>query len=178
MFKRILAASLAMCLSSFAMACPDFLTGEYRKLNSQKTVDLCELTANKAVLIVNTASHCGFTGQLKGLEKLHQEYQDKGLVIIGFPSNDFKQEAETEEKAAKVCFANNGVNFTMLAPSSVKGENANKVFAHLGSASEFPGWNFNKYLVDAEGNFVAHFGSRVKPNSKELLEKLESSLPK
>ncbi|MGN0922381.1 MAG: glutathione peroxidase [Cellvibrio sp.] len=178
MVKRIVAVSLAMCLSSFAMACPDFLTGEYRKLNSQATVDMCELTKNKAVLVVNTASHCGFTGQLKSLEKLYQDYGNKGLVIIGFPSNDFKQEADSEEKAAKVCFANNGVSFTMLAPSSVKGENANKVFAHLGKVSQSPGWNFNKYLINANGDFVSHFGSRVKPNSKELIEKIELSLPK
>lgn len=168
---------LGLVWSFPAMSCPDYLSGEYRQLNSDKNLDLCALTQNKAVLVVNTASHCGFTGQFKALESLNKLYRDKGLVIIGFSSNDFKQESGDEEKAAKICFANNGVTFTMLAPTSVRGEKANPLFAQLAKDSSAPSWNFNKYLIDPEGKLVKHFGSKVKPNSKELIELIESNLP-
>lgn len=172
-------AGLMVALTAWALpaaACPEYLQGEYRKLNSTKTVDMCELTRDKVVLVVNTASHCGFTGQLKGLEALHQEFADKGLVVVGFPSNDFKQEAESEEKAAKVCFANNGVSFTMLAPSSVKGADANKVFQQLAQQTQAPSWNFNKYLIKRNGEVARHFGSKTKPSATELREEITQLL--
>jgi len=159
-----------------ALACPDYLTGEYRKLHSKDNVDLCALTKNKTVLIVNTASHCGFTPQFKELEALHQQYREKGLVIVGFASDDFKQEANNEEEAAGVCFLNYGVTFTMLAPTHVRGDQANKVFTFLAKESSAPKWNFNKYLIGKDGKFIEHFGSMTKPNAKELIEQVAGAL--
>ena len=173
----LLIATLTLgCTSISALACPDYLKGDYRKLHSKDSVNLCELTENKAVLIVNTASHCGFTSQFKELEALHKQYQDKGLVIVGFASDDFKQEAKDEEEAAGICFLNYGVTFTMLAPTHVRGDNANTVFKTLAKESTQPKWNFNKYLVDKDGKLVEHFGSMVKPDSATLTGAIEKVL--
>lgn len=177
--KRLLSAigfSLAALASNAVMACPDYLQGDYRKLHSKDSINLCELTDNKVVLIVNTASHCGFTSQFKELEALHKQYQDKGLVIVGFASDDFKQEAKDEEAAAGICFLNYGVTFTMLAPTHVRGKDANKVFKALAKESGAPKWNFNKYLIGRDGKLVEHFGSMTKPDSVKLKHAIESSL--
>lgn len=166
-----LAAALALFASNMALAaCPDYLQGEYRKLHSKDSVDLCKLVENKPVLVVNTASHCGFTSQFKEMEAVHQRYKDKGLVVIGFASDDFKQEDKDEAKAAEICYLNYGVTFTMLAPTHVKGKNANPLFKALAEKSEEPSWNFNKYLLDKEGNFVEYYGSRVKPDAQEIAD--------
>lgn len=153
-------------------ACPDALNQSYQKLHSNETVNLCELTAGKAVLLVNTASHCGYTKQFSGLEKLHKQYQDKGLVVIGVPSNDFRQEASNEAQTAKVCYQNYGVSFTMLAPQKVKGSSASPLFKYLAEDHPAPRWNFNKYLLDRQAKVSDHFGSSTKPNSKKLLSSL------
>jgi glutathione peroxidase len=175
MLKTFIALG-ALVMSSFVSACPEYLQGEYRKLHSQKNIDLCELTKGKPVLVVNTASHCGFTSQFKGLEALHQQYKDKGLVIVGFASNDFNQEDADEEKAAEICFLNFGVTFTMFSPTHVKGKEANNLFTHLAKESTAPKWNFNKYLLDSQGNFVKHFGSMTKPDSKSLTDEIDKLL--
>jgi glutathione peroxidase len=159
-----------------AGACPAFLDHEFKKLRSRDSVNLCEAAAGKALLIVNTASHCGYTPQFEGLEALHQKYKDRGLFVVGFPSDDFKQEAGTEAETAEVCFVNYGVTFTMLAPTPVKGDEANPVFRELGTRTEAPGWNFNKYLVSADGKLVQHFPSKVKPESAELTGAIEAVL--
>ena len=172
-----LAAALALLASNMAVAaCPDYLQGEYRKLHSKDSVDLCKLVENKPVLVVNTASHCGFTSQFKEMEAVHQRYKDKGLVVIGFASDDFKQEDKDEAKAAEICYLNYGVTFTMLAPTHVKGKDANPLFKALAEKSEEPSWNFNKYLLDKDGGFIEHFGSRVKPDSPELVNAVEGIL--
>jgi glutathione peroxidase len=157
-----------------AAQCPSFLDHQFKRLHSSEVVNLCQETAGRHVLIVNTASHCGFTPQFEGLEALHQKYRDRGLVVIGFPSNDFRQEADEEAETAEVCFVNYGVTFTMLAPSGVKGEGANPVFRELGARAGEPGWNFNKYLVSADGEIVRRFGSRVAPSSPELDEAIRA----
>ena len=141
-----------------------------------ETVDLEDYEGN-VVLIVNTASHCGFTPQFEGLEALYQSYRDRGLAVIGFASDDFRQEAKDEEKAAEVCYVNYGVTFTMLAPSSVRGDEANPVFQELARQSQAPSWNFNKYLVDGSGKVVQQYGSNTTPDSKVLAEAIESVLP-
>lgn len=162
-------STMTLCtLGVMANACPDYLQGEYRKLHSKDSVDICKLVENKPVLVVNTASHCGFTSQFKEMEAVHQRYKEKGLVVIGFASDDFKQEDKDEEKAAEICYLNYGVSFTMLAPTHVKGKNANNLFKTLAEKSEAPSWNFNKYLLDKHGQFAGHYGSKVKPDSQEL----------
>jgi glutathione peroxidase len=107
-----------------AHACPAFLDHEFQKLHSAERVNLCKAFGGKPLLIVNTASHCGYTPQFKGLEALHEKYRDRGLVVIGFPSDDFQQEAKDEAETAQVCFMNYGVTFTMLSPLPVKGATA------------------------------------------------------
>jgi glutathione peroxidase len=156
--------------------CPDYFNHDVKKLRSDETINLCETVKGKAVLVVNTASHCGFTPQFKGLEALHQEYRDKGLVVLGFPSNDFRQEAKTEEETAKVCYINYGVTFTMLSPVTVKGADAHPLFKELARQTEAPGWNFNKYVVDASGQVKKHFGSSTGPASDVLREAIEQAL--
>lgn len=157
-------------------SCPSYLKTSMRQLHSENTVDLCALTQGKPVLIVNTASNCGFTPQFKGLESLHESYKDKGLVVIGFPSDDFFQEEKDEAETAKVCFKNFGVTFTMLATSEVRGSGANRVFKYLNAKTDSPSWNFYKYLVSADGKTVQRFSSRTKPNDKQLVSAIEKEL--
>jgi glutathione peroxidase len=173
--RSVLAAAVlaATAAGTAGAACPDFLDQSMRRLHSQEDVNLCEVTAGKPVLIVNTASHCGYTPQFKGLEALHQSYKDRGLVVVGFASDSFRQEADSEAEAADVCFVNYGVSFTMLAPTPVRGADANPVFQKLGTEAGEPKWNFNKYLVDAEGNVVEHFDSGIKPDSSTMTAAIE-----
>ncbi len=173
--KSLLGLVMTMVTTS-AFACPEYLQGEYRKLHSKDSVNICELMENKTVLVVNTASHCGFTSQFKELEALHKKYKDKGLVVVGFASDDFKQEDADEEKAAEICYLNYGVTFTMLAPTHVTGEQANPVFKALAAQAKEPKWNFNKYLVGKDGKLVEYFGSMTKPDSPKLAAAIEAQL--
>lgn len=124
------------------------------------------------MLIVNTASNCSFAPQFKPLQKLHERYNESGLVIVGFASNDFDQEAETEAQAAAICYKNYGVEFTMIAPTSVKGPNANPVFQHLAKVSQEPEWNFVKYLVNPDGSINTRVASFKAPDSRQLTKEL------
>lgn len=172
----IAAAGLTLLAQAALAACPDYMQGEYRKLHSKDMVNICQLMENKTVLVVNTASHCGFTSQFKGLEALHKKYKDQGLVVVGFASDDFKQEDASEEKAAEICYLNYGVTFTMLSPTSVTGEQANALFKALAAQSEAPKWNFNKYLLGKDGKVLEHFGSMTKPDSAKLASAIEKQL--
>ena len=136
----------------------------------------------KVLLIVNTASRCGFTPQYEGLEKLYTAYKDKGFEILGFPANNFMgQEPGTDEEIKKFCNLKYKVTFPMFSKISVKGKGIHPLYQYLTQESGFKGdisWNFNKFLVSPEGKVLARFGSRVDPLSKELIEKLEPALPK
>ncbi len=176
MFRSVIALVAILGPMSALAACPDYLDHSMRKLHSKEEVNFCQAFGDKPMLIVNTASHCGYTPQFKGLEALYNKYREQGLVVVGFASDDFRQEARDEASAAEVCYVNYGVTFTMIAPSHVKGAAANPVFQALNSQSQSPGWNFNKYLVDASGKVVRHFGSNTKPDSKVLEEAIESIL--
>jgi glutathione peroxidase len=173
--------SLALLLTAAAPiyaepACPDYLNLELPKLHSKETVNICKVAAGKPLLVINTASHCGYTKQFEGLEKLHQHYKEKGLFVVGFASNDFNQEAQSEEEAARICRHNFGVTFTMIAPSFVTGKRANPIFQTINAQSEAPSWNFNKYIIDAEGTVKQHFSSKVKPDNVDLKRAIESVL--
>jgi glutathione peroxidase len=159
-----------------AAGCPAWLNQDYRKLHSSQKVNICQTFAGKPLLIVNTASHCGFTPQFKGLEAAWQKYKSRGLVVVGFASDDFNQEDADEAKAAEICFLNNGVTFTMLAPMHVTGGEANPVFRELSRQTEEPGWNFNKYLVRADGKVLQHLDSKVAPESAEFAAAVEALL--
>jgi len=171
-------AASVLLLASSAMAadCPAFLNQDLQKLRSKETVNICKAYAGKPLLIVNTASHCGFTPQFTGLQELHEKYKDQGLVVIGFPSNDFHQEDKDIEKTAEICYVNYGVKFTMLSESVVKGDNANPIFKELARQTKAPNWNFNKYLVKADGTVVQRFDSRTTPNSPEMKQAIENVL--
>jgi glutathione peroxidase len=156
--------------------CPAYLNHDFRKLHSAQSVNLCQAYAGKPMLIVNTASHCGFTPQFKGLEAVHEKYKGRGLVVVGFSSDDFNQEAKDEAEAADTCFLNYGVTFVMLAPQHVKGADANPVFKELARQTEAPSWNFNKYLVKPDGKVTQYFGSRVAPDSPQFSDAVEKLL--
>jgi glutathione peroxidase len=176
MIRATLALALAGAVSAVHAACPAFLDHDMRVLRKPDTVNLCQRYAGQPMLIVNTASSCGYTPQFQGLETLHQTYRERGLRVAGFPSNDFHQEARSEEETAKVCYVNYGVTFDMYAESHVRGADANPLFAELARQSQAPGWNFNKYLVDADGKVVAVFGASTRPDSPELREAIEKLL--
>lgn len=156
----------------------DTLDFDLRPLLGEDTVNLKQAYAGKVILVVNTASKCGYTGQYEGLQKLYDDYKDQGLVILGFPSNDFfRQEPGTEEEIAEFCKLNYGVSFPMFEKISVKGKNAHPFYQHLTTVTgKKPGWNFNKYLIDREGNVVGHFKSGVKPQDKKLLAEIDKLL--
>ncbi|MDO6634549.1 glutathione peroxidase [Pseudoalteromonas carrageenovora] len=155
--------------------CQDFTNVNIRKLRSEETINLCQFK-NKPLLIVNTASNCGFTSQFRGLEALYKEYKDKGLVVLGFPSDDFFQEENDEKLTAKVCFINYGVTFPMFATSEVRGSNANAIFKHLNKQTSSPNWNFYKYLVSADRKTITRFNSKAEPSSARLVNAIEKAL--
>ena len=161
-----------------ASECPAYLNQDLQKLRSKETVNICKAFAGKTLLIVNTASHCGFTPQFKGLQALFDKYKDKGLVVIGFPSNDFHQEAKDDAETAEVCYINYGVKFTMVSESSVKGDNANPIFKELARQTKAPNWNFNKYLVQPDGKVTAYFSSMTTPDSAEMTKAVEDVIAK
>ncbi|WP_208993759.1 glutathione peroxidase [Alcanivorax sediminis] len=171
-----LIAMLGTPLAAHAADCAALFDTQVRKLHSKDNLDLCALTRNQPTLVINTASRCGYTGQFKGLESLHQRYKDEGLVIIGFPSDDFRQELDDEAETAKVCYINYGVTFPMAATSKVKGDGAHSVFKALAEGSEAPGWNFNKYLVSADGQSIRHFPASAKPLGGALEEAIKAAL--
>lgn len=174
---RKILISIAMLWSCQTLAaCPEFLDYDLPELHSDATVNICDMTSDHPILVVNTASHCGFTRQFEGLETLHDTYREQGLFVVGFASNDFNQEAKTEAEAAEVCRQNYGVSFTMVAPSFVTGERANPVFQEINRQSTAPDWNFNKYLLSAEGKVVAHFNSKTAPGDPAVIEAIESEL--
>ena len=160
-----------------AKACPAILHQSFNRLQDEAPQDLCQY-AGKVVLVVNTASYCGFTSQYQGLEKLYAKYGKQGLVVLGFPSNDFgKQEPGSSKEIADFCYNTYGVKFPMFAKSSVKGAAANPLHASLiKQTGKEPGWNFTKYLIDRTGKVVEYFPSKVEPEDKVLVSKIEAAL--
>lgn len=161
---------------AMAAECPPLLEGQLPKLRAKESIDLCQRFAGKPLLIVNTASFCGFAPQFKGLEALYQRYKGQGLEVLGVPSDDFKQEAKTGEETAKVCYVNYGVTFTMTEPQPVRGADAVHLFKVLAQQSNAPQWNFYKYVVDRQGKVIADFSSLTKPDSPELIEAVEKAI--
>ncbi|MFD2230208.1 glutathione peroxidase [Alkalimarinus sediminis] len=165
-----LALLVLTLFSSVANAsCDPLLEFETNKLHSQKSVNFCEQFNDKVLLVVNTASHCGYTPQFKELEGLYQKYKDQGLEIVGFPSNDFRQEYKSEEQTASVCYINYGVSFTMVSTSSVKGESKNSFYQKLTDRTgKEPGWNFSKFLISKDRKNIEYFRSATEPMDSPL----------
>lgn len=157
-------------------SCPATLQHSFPRLQDEKPQSLCQYSG-KVLLVVNTASYCGFTGQYEGLEQLHARYRDKGLVVLGFPSNDFAQESGNNQQIAEFCSNTYGVKFPMFAKSSVTGAQASPFFRQLAEATgQKPRWNFYKYLIGRDGKPVASYSSMTSPDSKGLLREVERQL--
>ena len=171
--KRIL---LLLCvLASPAFACSPLLDIAMRPLAGKEPQKLCDQFDGKVLLIVNTASKCGFTPQYEGLEALHAKYSAKGFAVLGFPSNEFMgQEPGTEAQIKEFCTLTYGVKFPMFEKTLVKGDDASPLYKRLKEATgEQPAWNFHKYLVDRDGHVVKSFGTRTKPDDKDLIAEIE-----
>ena len=162
---------------SAEQSCNDFTNVSMRKLRSKDTLNLCQFKG-KPLLIVNTASNCGFTSQFEGLEAVYKKYQEQGLVVLGFPSDDFFQEEDDEKDVAKVFYINYGVTFPMFATSEVRGSGANPIFKHLNEQTSSPNWNFYKYIVSADRTEVKRFNSKTKPSSEKLTQAIELAISK
>jgi len=151
------------------------LEGIVNRLNGEPQ-DLSKYRG-KVVLVVNTATECGFSGQFDGLEKLYEQNQGEGFVILGFPADDVAhQEPRSDEEIGDFCKANFGVSFPMFEKSNVKEDPVNPVFEKLNAALGEPTWNFNKYLLDREGRPVKHFDVQVEPGDPELTSAIEAEL--
>ncbi len=160
-----------------AQQCPALLNHTFPRLQDEAPQTLCQYQG-RVLLVVNTASYCGFTPQYEGLEKLHAQYAARGLTVLGFPSADFgNQEKANNKEIADFCFNTYGVKFPMFAKSSVSGAAANPFFAALArSTSQPPKWNFHKYLIDRDGNVVAAFSSNTAPLDKRVTSQIEQLL--
>lgn len=159
-----------------AAACPSLLDHTVPRLQDEKPQSLCQ-HAGQVVLVVNTASYCGYTPQFKGLEALQARYAARGFTVLGFPSNDFRQEDADAAKTAEVCFNHYGVSFPMFATGPVRGAAAQPLFRQLAQATgAAPQWNFNKYLVGRDGKPIAHFGSSAEPTGPALTAAIEKAL--
>ncbi len=177
---RFLLSAALSALSAFTpaatAACPAILDHKVATLQG-KPDDLCR-HAGKVVLVVNTASYCGYTGQYEGLEKLYQSYKDRGLVVVGFPSNDFgKQEPGTNAEVADFCERTFKVRFPMYEKTAVTGAGASPLYRQLaGQAGEAPKWNFHKYVLGRGGEVVGSFASKVAPDDPKLVSAVEAAL--
>jgi glutathione peroxidase len=180
--KMLLPLLVVLALAQIARADNDALLSiPLKDINGNDTS--LKSYAGQVILLVNVASKCGFTPQYAGLEALYEKYKDKGLVVVGVPSNDFlSQEPGTAEEIVAFCKKNYGVTFPLMAKVHVKGKEKCPLYAALtGPASPFPGevsWNFNKFLIDRNGQLVKRFGSPVKPDAAELVQAVEAALAK
>lgn len=174
--KKWLIAGLLSLASLTALACPPLLNTTLLRLQDEKPQSLCQYEG-KVILVVNTASYCGFTPQYKGLEALYAQYQSQGLVVLGFPSNDFAQEKNNNKDIADFCESTFGVKFPMFVASSVRGEKANPFFQSLFKlGAPQPKWNFYKYLIGRDGKLIDSYSSLVEPQSRSMTQAIEEAL--
>lgn len=174
---RTLTAATAAGAAAPVAGCPSLLGHAPRPLAGGAPEPLCERFPGRVLLIVNTASRCGFTPQFEALETLWQRYRERGLVVLGFPSDDFRQELEQEADIAAFCRLNYGVSFPMFGKVSVRGEGAHPLYRELAAATDgYPRWNFNKYLIDRDGRVVARYDADVAPLEAALVGAVEALL--
>ena len=175
LFALAVVASLGIATPSGSAEspCPPILDYKFANLMDEP-VSLCQYRG-KVVLIVNTASECGYTPQYDGLEKLYRRYRDKGFVVLGFPANDFgAQEPGSNQQIAQFCQVNYGITFPVFAKTAVVGDNANPLYRQLATRTgQPPKWNFHKYLVDKWGQQIAAFESAVEPEDRRLTAQIE-----
>jgi glutathione peroxidase len=156
--------------------CPTVLQKTFKKLQDESEQSLCQY-AGKVILVVNTASFCGYTSQYEGLEALYAKYASRGLVVLGFPSNDFEQEPGSNKDIADFCYNTYGVKFPMFSKTSVVGKDANPLYVDLAKiTNKRPAWNFHKYLLDRSGKRVDSFASVVSPTDPRFVAEVEKLL--
>lgn len=161
-----------------AASCPAVLNHTLARLQDEAPQNLCRYAGN-VILVVNTASYCGYTNQYEGLEKLYARYGAQGLVVLGFTSNDFRQEPDANSKIADFCTNTYGVKFPMFVKSPVSGTQANAFYQSLFHAgAQQPKWNFHKILLDRRGNVVGSYPSKVTPDDPALIAAIEKALAK
>ena len=167
----------AFATMTHAADCPPLLDSAMPTLTDDKPESLCQYKG-KVLLVVNTASQCGYTPQYEGLEQLYRRYKDKGLVVLGFPSNDFGgQEPGSNKEIASFCEANYGVSFPMFTKTAVARGKVNPFYVKLAASSgNRPGWNFHKYLVDRKGSKAQSFNTDVEPDDPKLVREIERLL--
>lgn len=165
-------------LAGPTLAGSGLLDQNYRRLAGKEVVNLRAEYGGNVLLVVNTASKCGFTPQYDALEAMQAKYNARGFDVLGFPSNDFLgQEPGSEQQIRDFCTLTYGVKFPMFEKVHVKGNDATPLFKALKAATgEAPAWNFHKYLIDRDGNVVASFGSRTKPDDPAVVARIESLL--
>jgi glutathione peroxidase len=170
-------ASPATAADGPAADCPPLLRHSFNGLQTGKPQSLCEFRG-KVLVIVNTASYCGYTKQYEGLEALYRKYKDRGLVVIGFPSNDFgSQEPGSNKEIAEFCRTTYGVQFPMFEKASVARLETQPLYAALAKATgETPRWNFHKYVVDRTGTQIASYESAVEPTQRAFVASIERLL--
>ncbi|MFC5519796.1 glutathione peroxidase [Polaromonas jejuensis] len=159
-----------------AAACTGLLQQTFLRLQDEKPQSLCQYSG-KVVVVVNTASFCGFTPQYEGLEALYAKYKDRGLVVLGFPSNDFSQETGSNKEIADFCENTFGVKFPMFTKTSVRGQDASPLFKQLAAQTgTAPRWNFYKYVIARDGVSVTSFNSMTDPASRQFVGEIERQL--
>jgi len=176
----VITAGAALLLPGVSVAadktCPPLLQHSAARLQDESPQDLCQF-AGRVLLVVNTASKCGYTPQYEALEQLYARYAQRGLAVLGFPSNDFNQEPAGNMAIAEFCFNTYAVKFPMFAKTTVTGPDAHPFYAALRQATgEAPRWNFHKFLVDRSGRVVATFPSSVDPLDKRVTARIEELL--
>jgi len=171
-------ALLALSLSFTSANAAELLDQDFRRLAGDEVVNLGSAYSGKVVLVVNTASKCGNTPQYEGLESLYEEYEEAGLVVLGFPSNDFMgQEPGTEAEIQEFCRLTYSVKFPMFEKVSVKKGNAHPFYDQLAAeAGTYPTWNFHKYLIGRDGKLIAQFSPRTQPKDEKLLDGIKTAL--
>ena len=173
----VILVTLVQSVSADNNDCAVNLDFSKRYLASDESVQLCDAYSDMVLLVVNTASYCGFTSQFSGLEALQEKYGHRGFSVLGFPSNDFFQDPRSEKKIREFCDLTYQVKFPMFEKSRVAKREAEPLYRALAAqAGQFPKWNFHKYLLDREGQVVGSFGPTVMPNNAELVNQIESLL--
>lgn len=162
-----------------AKNCPDILNFTFKRLGQPAKELLCQQYEGKLLLVVNTASKCVFTAQYEGLEKLYRQYKDQGLVILGFPSNDFAgQEPGTEKQILNFCRLTYSIEFPMFEKVHASQPLAGPFYKKMAEMSgKFPSWNFHKYLISPNGNVIGSFKSSIEPSDQRLIEMIKENLP-
>ncbi len=175
LFFMMIMAAAGVVGSAWAASVLDV---DYRPLAGKDAINLNKTYGGKVLLVVNTASKCGYTPQYEGLEKLQQRYAAQGFSVLGFPSNDFMgQEPGSEKQIQEFCTLTYGVKFPMFEKVHVVGAEATPLYRQLTQATGVaPGWNFHKYLIARDGHVVAQFPSKVKPDDPALLSAIEREL--